>query len=150
MYLVDSRRIDFWRRLSWCLPVLIGFSGCGIGCGRSVPSGMVRVRGHVTHKNVPLPEGVINLEGLSERGSATGRIAPDGSFEVVLPPGEYSVAVTSKEGTVTFDEAFRPIQPKSRIPERYESVKTSGLQVNVTPRGDRLAVILGDASEEGR
>jgi hypothetical protein len=131
-----------WVGGSACWLALALFVGGGPGCGRPVPSGMVRVRGVVLHKGKPLPDGIVNLETVGGKGSGTGRITKEGVFEVIVPPGDYKVGVSSRNGNVTFDKNFRPIEAESRIPERYESITTSGLQVTVTPRGDRLSINL--------
>lgn len=127
----------FGLMLGWAM-ILVAVTGCG----RPVPAGMVCVQGKVFHDGKPLPDGIVNFEAVGGKGSGTGKITTQGAFEVVLPPGDYQVGVSSHEGNVTFDEQFRPIQAKSRIAERYESIATSGLTVTVTPRGDPLSINL--------
>ena len=103
---------------------------------------MVRVHGVITFADEKLPEGTVNLERIDGVGSASGRIETGGRFTVVTSPGDYKVGVISKEGWDRVDEVGKVIVAKRRIPERYESIVTSGLKVTVTPRGDRLTINL--------
>lgn len=114
------------------------------GCGTAVPAGMVRVRGVVRYDGQPLPDGTILFESFGGKGSAAGRILPGGAFETVMMPGEYQIAVRSLDGVATYQEGnqTKPIQPKSRVPQRYASIATSGLRLTVTPRGDPLLINL--------
>jgi hypothetical protein len=112
------------------------------GCGRPIPAGMVQVRGEVRCDGEPLPEGTVMFESAEGTGSGAGRILPGGAFEAILRPGNYQVAVRSLEGAAYYDEERKLVKPKSRIPQRYESVATSGLLVTVTPRADWISIVL--------
>lgn len=120
----------------------LAFTALASGCSRPIPAGMLRVRGEVRYQGQPLPDGVIMLEAVEGKGSAAGRILSGGAFEAIVSPGEYQVAVRSLDGVATYDRERKLVKPKSRIPERYGSIATSGLKLTVTPRGDRLAVSL--------
>lgn len=117
-------------------------AGWLVGCSEPPPAGMVRVTGIVSHGGKPLPDGTINFERMSGSGSATARIQGGGSFEAVMPPGDYQAMICSQEGTVTFDKQFRPIEPPSRIPKKYEQLGTSGLTFTIPPKGIRLTIDL--------
>lgn len=111
-------------------------------CGRPIPAGMVRVRGEVRCGDQPLPEGTVMFESGEGTASGAGRILPKGAFEATLPPGDYRVAVRSFEGAAYYDQDRKLVRPKSRIPQRYESVETSGLIVTVTPSADPISIVL--------
>lgn len=137
------------RRVVSVVGVLVAAAGVfGTGCGKPLPEGMVRVSGTITYDRSPLPEGTINFARTDGPGSATGRIEPDGRFTVITVPGDYKVAVVSKEGGDRVDEKGSVIVAKRRIPERYESILTSGLEATVTPRGDRLSINLEKTPEK--
>jgi hypothetical protein len=108
---------------------------------------MVHVRGEVRCDGQPLREGTVMFESAEGSGSGAGRILAGGAFETTLPPGNYRVAVRSLEGAAYYDQDRKLVQPKSRIPRRYESVATSGLQATVTPRADRLSIVLEKVPE---
>lgn len=121
---------------------IIAVAGLAQGCSKPLPAGMTRVAGVVSYQGKPLPDGTINFEGKGGQGSATARIQSDGSFEAVMPPGEYQAMICSEEGVVTFDDRFRPIEPPSRIAKKYGQLGTSGLMFTVPQNGGRLAIDL--------
>lgn len=121
---------------------IIAVAGLAQGCSKPLPAGMTRVTGVVSYRGKTLPDGTINFEGKGGQGSTTARIQSDGSFEAVMPPGEYKAMICSEEGVVTFDDRFRPIKPPSRIPTKYGQLGTSGLTFTVPPSGGRLAIDL--------
>lgn len=128
--------------ISFCLAVAIS------GCGRPIPAGMVRVRGEVRCDGQPLPGGTVMFESAEGTASGAGRILPKGAFEAMLPPGDYRVAVRSVEGTPYYDQDRKLVRPKSRIPQRYESVATSGLMVTVTPSADPILIVLEQGKDK--
>lgn len=114
-----------------------------LGCGKPVPNGMVRVAGTISFRGDRLPDGTINFEAAEGRGSATARIQSDGSFVAVMPPGTYRAMVCSQDGVVTFEkDSFKPIEPPSRIPKKYEHPETSGLSFTIPPDSGNLIINL--------
>jgi len=100
--------------------------------GRREVSGTVRLDGEL------LESGVIHFEPQAGGGQATGTVIRDGRFELPaehgLPPGTYTVSISSPEPTgqePSMDE-YVPAPPE-RIPKQY-NVKTT-LTAEVTPAG---------------
>ncbi len=113
-----------------------------IGCSRPLPPGKVRAKGIVTLAGKQLQVGSISLASKTGSESAIARIAQDGGFEVVISPGEYHVAVVSKDGFDRMDERGKVVPAKSLVSERYGSTGTSGLTVTVTTEAKPLRVAL--------
>lgn len=125
--------------------LVAGFFALGlaiIGCGKAVPDGMVRVTGSISYQGKRLPDGTINFEASEGSGGATARIQNNGSFAAVMPPGSYAAMICSQDGVVTFDKNFKPIEPPSRIPKKYEHLDTSGLSFTIPPDGATLTINL--------
>ena len=101
------------------------------GCGKPLPLGKVRVRGVVIHDGKHLTLGSISLAATKGTESVISRIGADGGFEVVVSPGEYAVAVVSKDGFDTMDEQGKVRTAESFVPQRYASTSTSGLRVTI-------------------
>ena len=127
------------RLVVWCV---FAISIVIVGCGKPVPQGMVRVTGTISYEGKNLPDGTINFDAANGgRGSATARIQSDGSFAAVMPPGTYRAMVCSQDGLVTFD-GLKPIEPPSRIPQKYGHPDTSGLLFTIPPENGRLTITL--------
>jgi hypothetical protein len=123
------------------LLVLIGVTVSG--CGRSGPV-TVPIRGEVVYQGAPLknvPQGLVRYMPKSPESGrqASGRIQPDGSFELTtfkradgVVPGEYNIVVSaystqapSREETEASGGAVAG--PKLMIPEKYTDPNKSGL-----------------------
>ena len=120
---------------------------CAAGCGSGGPE-MVPIRGEVTYKGAPLRDVTRGIVRYSPEQSGTGareasgRIQPDGSFELTtfkkadgVVVGEYDITVSaysspppSRQQT---ESGVRVAGPKLMIPERYLKANTSGLSDNV-------------------
>lgn len=118
------------------------------GCGKQLPAGKTKIYGTVTVDGQPLSfagEGIFSINFVAREGSEVAGNAldkADGSFELVLSPGDYTAVVTATDG---FGEEPRPgkiIPPKSLIPIRYGSQDTSDAVVNVPPTGGKVTVTL--------
>ena len=102
-----------------------------IGCGRQGPPGMLWVAGTVLYDGQPLPEGAVHFlaQGKGSAGSSGSARLTKSRYGLYLAPGEYAVAVISEDGVAEMDrKTGRMIPAKSRIPEKYTSVTTSGLE----------------------
>lgn len=108
-----------------------------LGCGKpSYQLDTAPVRGTVTLDGGPLPSGYVVVPTTRGR-MASGRIAPDGTFVLTTyddgdgaQVGTHPVVVNE----VPPDEfSSVPRQNRVRIPERYSSAGTSGLEVTVKP-----------------
>ncbi|HTN76823.1 MAG TPA: hypothetical protein VL096_16305 [Pirellulaceae bacterium] len=113
--------------------VIGSLSGCGAPVGK--------VQGKVTRNGAPLTEGAVIFQNADVSISVSANLQPDGSYVVEtanrkgLPPGDYKVAVmVSRIGSGETPLAVAPGQappPKPTIPEKYQSVETSGLTASV-------------------
>jgi hypothetical protein len=122
-------------------------SGMCAGCGSSGPT-TIPIRGEVYFNGAPLkdvPQGLVHYIPKSTEGrQASGRLQPDGSFELTtfqkadgVMPGEYDIAVSAYSATAELSraqvEAARGMvaKPGLMIPEKYTEPKTSGLSDTV-------------------
>lgn len=133
-------RLTPWLPATACVVSLAAVMGCG---GRGAPPGTIRVTGSVTHAGQPLPDGSLHFAPVGHRGGAAVRIAK-GRFQAHLAPGRYRVAVISTEGREQIDpKTGGPVPGKSRVPERYLSADTSGLEVLVDESHRVLTLAIG-------
>jgi len=105
---------------------------------------MAQVKGTVLYKDGSAPKGGVCAINFSPtdgstaevRKSATGKIGPDGSFEMwTKMPGD---GVHLGEYAVSFAVWPGPMDPRSLIEPKYTGPKTSGYTVNVTDDVDDL------------
>ena len=134
-----------WAFFGACLALLLVVQS---GCGKQLPAGKTKIYGTVTVDGQPLSfagEGIFSITFVAREGSEVAGNAldrTDGSFELVLSPGDYTAVVTATDG---FGEEPRPgkiIPPKSLIPIRYGSQDTSDAVVTVPPTGGQVTVAL--------
>jgi hypothetical protein len=117
------------------------------GCGR--PSFQLEtspVRGTVTLDDRPLPSGYVVVPTMKGR-MATGRIQPDGTFEMTTySPGD-GVQTGSQRVIVTPAPGDEPVEKRVPIPQRYQQAGTSGLTIDVKP-GEEHVLDLKLTTEE--
>jgi hypothetical protein len=126
------------------------------GCGLTVPDHppVYSVKGKVLYKGKPVSSGVVlfELEGSDPTSStsaiaggplsATGRIEPDGSFQLIayqgteeVPAGQYKVGVSSVPARTESNIFDSAASVKKGNPDvlrgRYSDPKTSGLRTEV-------------------
>jgi hypothetical protein len=125
--------------------LLLLLDGCGFIDNTGTVSGTVRYKGQ------PLSEGSVSF--VSEKGQvATGTIDSSGHYTVShIPPGpaKVTVQVVSAEGPppMSFLGTPKPTQGKAtgpKIPLRYSTASTSGLQLNVTKGKQEFDIDLKD------
>ena len=119
------------------------------GCGKSLPDGMVKAKGQILLDGEPLThsgEGLFILNLATEENSNTSTALFDqtnGTFEIVIQPGEYIAVVTATDGFDQDDEKRgRVIPAKSLVPKKYSSLRTSDAAVVVPAGGGELVVEL--------
>lgn len=122
-----------------CQVLVVTLMLVGCGDGTSPIENRVSCRGLVTLDGNPLPHGMVGFEPVDpDTGwSATGTIK-DGRFEMVTTAsasgaviGKYRVRVLS-EGLDSTGPDGKLQRPKSLIPEKYNDISRSGLEVEVT------------------
>jgi len=117
-----------------------------VGCSDGDPQ-MIPIRGEVIYKGAPLADGMVVYlpNGGLEAQQASGRIQPDGSFELTTSKkgdgvriGEYNIVVQAYSGStermLTREETeagVRSSEPKLIIPQRYIDPAKSGLHDTV-------------------
>lgn len=119
------------------------------GCGPSLPDGMVKIDGVVVLDGSPLicsgeGESYVNFLSDTNGGGAGSFDRSNGTFEMIIQPGDYSVVVRATDG---FDEEDmnrrgRIIPAKSLIPEKYTNSELSDVTVHVPPAGGSVVVSL--------
>lgn len=109
-------------------------AACALPCGGCGPAAAVNTttipaRGKVTYKGQPLVQGTVIFEPDGAGKEARGEIRPDGTFVLSTyktddgaVPGVHHVSINGSTGTTK----------ASRIPDRYGSVNTSNLEVEVS------------------
>lgn len=117
-----------------------------LGCGTKAPPGTLWISGNVTHEGDRLVKGVIHFvpkNGSPAGGGGAARI-DNGRFGLYLMPGHYDMAVVSRDGVEEIDpKTGRLLPPPSRIPIRFETVTTSGLETTVDPDHRSIGIQLG-------
>ncbi len=140
------------RLLSSCL--LVSLSPCLLvcplaGCGDSRPKTAI-VRGTVTYKGKPVPNGTVNF--VPAAGSAaTGEIGPDGSYTLTTfrkgdgaVLGTHKVVIVAMQDTTNLAiEASTPLPPPI-VPVKYTSLATTDLQVEVKDQENTINFVLED------
>ena len=101
-----------------------------VGCGKSGPPGTIWVSGAVLYDGKSLPDGAVHFAAKGKATPATAAARLVGSrYGLYLVPGAYAVAVVSEEGVPVMDmKTGLEIPAKSRIPRKYTTVTTSGLE----------------------
>jgi hypothetical protein len=140
--------------------LLVAGSAVGCGGGKSDKPPLGRVSGTVTYKGQPLPEGSVTFTPVEGKGDdsgqlASGQIESDGSYSLTTfntddgaVLGQHAVTVQSRDGS-----QFKPPQPgepikyvlqKSRIPKKYETVKSTPLRFTVEAGSNEFDIELKD------
>ena len=117
-----------WKIAAVALVLMVSST---IGCGRKGPPGMLWVTGTVLYEGQPLPEGAVHFlaQGKGSAGRSGSARLSNSRYGLYLAPGEYAVAIISQEGLPEMDmKTGREIPAKSRIPQKYTAVTTSGLK----------------------
>ncbi len=133
--------------LAWAIATVFAVSVTMLGCGARFDA---NVKGVVTLDGKPIGPGVVIFAPASgEENPATGAIQTDGSYFLKtmndrgLRPGSYKVAVQIHE--IPTDRAYgeRDMRPiKFRIPEKYTTIETSGLQYEVEDGSNTIDIEL--------
>ena len=107
------------------------------GCGSKLPS----VGGMVTLDGEPLKHGKVIFHS-SEHAQGVGEIQSNGNYRVKtgasrgLAPGIYQVTVAAFYTKPASNDMEEPI-PVLLTPAKYNSVETSGFQVEIVPGSNR-------------
>jgi hypothetical protein len=120
-----------------------------VGCGSGRPKTAV-VRGTVTYKGKPVPNGTITFTPNSGP-TATGEIAPDGSYQLTTfrkgdgaVLGEHKVVVVAMQKNNDPNiEAFTPLPPPI-VPTKYTSLATTDLKAEVKDEDNTINFDLKD------
>jgi hypothetical protein len=120
-----------------------------LGCGDHRPKTAV-VRGTVTYKGKPVPNGTVNFVSASGP-AATGEIGPDGSYRLTTfrkgdgaVLGAHKVVIVAMQKNDAQIEAFTPLPPPI-VPMKYTSAATTDLTAEVK---DQENTINFDLKEE--
>ena len=111
------------------LPVLLGCS--------SEDAGMVPVKGKVTYKGKPVPNGTINFVPDTERSSYAD-IQPDGTYSLKAFPGTHKVFVIAQEDTSNRLPEERNPTPASIVPNKYTHITTTDLVAKVKDKENTI------------
>ncbi|MBB03598.1 MAG: hypothetical protein ACE37I_06060 [Rubinisphaera brasiliensis] len=124
--------------------------GCGSDAAK--PGNLVPASGTINLDGAPLNDGIIALVPQGGGPAITANIKA-GNFTLDysrsasgMPPGTYQVSIRSTVGAATMDAEGNPVEPESRVAERFGDPAQSGLLVTV-PEGGTDALILDVSSE---
>ncbi|MDB5335624.1 MAG: hypothetical protein JWN70_1243 [Planctomycetaceae bacterium] len=133
-------RISIWScRLIGALCLVVA-GGCN-GDDTKPFKNLVPVTGYVSFQGEPLEHGIVSFAPVAPDGqAATGQVT-NGRFTMMTTvsargviAGKYKVIVESNEtsdGAPSTNPSQLYAKPKSLIPEKYKSVATSGLEIEV-------------------
>ncbi len=135
--------------------VLSFVAGCGSGV-RAI-DGSVLVSGTVTFNGQPLEQGMVRFapESGGKAQPATGQIK-NGKFTMLTTASSPGVVVGKYKVSIISNKPFAPpalkpgtppdskakLEPESLIPTKYNDIKTSGLEADVTAAVTSLAFAL--------
>jgi hypothetical protein len=138
---------NFLRRTVWHGAAVVGVCSTIVGCGSGLGAD---VEGVVSLDGKPIGPGVVVFAPVDgDENPATGAIQVDGSYFLKtmrargLRPGSYKVAVQIHE--IPTDRAYgeRDMRPiKFRIPEKFTTVVTSGLEFDVEDGSNTIDIPL--------
>ena len=119
------------------------------GCGAAGPKTAI-VRGTVTYKGKPVPNGTVTFIPASGH-HATGDIRPDGSYTLTsfrpgdgAIPGTYKVIVVAMQDmTGRLPEDRNPLPPPI-VPNKYTSIATTDISVEVKEGENQIDLPLRD------
>ena len=125
------------------------------GCGSNQLKTAV-VRGTVTYKGKPVPNGTISFVPTSGP-SATGEIQPDGSYVLTTYRkgdgavlGQHTVVIVAMQDmSDRLPEARQPLPPPI-VPLKYTSLATSDLRAEVHDRENTLDFSLQEDAKKSR
>ncbi len=113
-----------------------------VGCV-SEDAGMVPVKGKVTYRGKPVPNGSINFIP-DEMRSAYGEIQPDGSYSLMAFPGTHKVVVVALEDMSNRLPEERAPLPAPIVPTKYTHVTTTDLKAEVEDKENVIDFELKD------
>jgi hypothetical protein len=118
------------------------------GCSDSDRMQTAPVKGVVTYKGKPVPNGTIMFMPSAGGKAATGELDKEGRFELTTYSdgdgavlGSHDIAVVALEEMKDVLPEQRSGLPKPLVPDKYLSHTTSGLKFDVKPEGDKNAKI---------
>jgi hypothetical protein len=113
---------------------------------------MAQVSGTVTYKSKPVIKGTVSFVSTDpNRRNATGQLDPNGNYKLQTETsgdgaelGDYNVTIYSHDEQVLDYTPKVPVKVERRVPEKYESPKTSGLKMTVKRGSNRMDFPLSD------
>jgi hypothetical protein len=124
------------------------------GCG-SRSNGLAVVKGKVTYKGKPVPNGTVNFNPVNgNKPSATGKIQPDGSYtlETFLGSrpsagaviGSHKVIIVAMQDQEGILPEQRAALPPPIVPAKYTHPNTTDLMAEVEDRENTIDLDLKD------
>jgi hypothetical protein len=112
------------------------------GCFQSGPE-TVLVKGKVTYKNKPVPNGTLNFFP-DEGPSAYTEIKPDGSYELRAIRGKHKVVIVAIQDTANVLPEQRSALPPPIVPNKYTAITTTDLVAEVKDEPNNIDFTLTD------
>jgi len=126
------------------IAVLLLLAGC-----RDENAGLVPVKGKVTYKGKPVPNGTINFMPDSGR-SAYAEIKPDGSYSLMAIPATHKVVVMALQDNTNRLPEERSPTPPPIVPVKYTHIATTDLKAVVEDKGKEANTIDFELKDEAK
>jgi hypothetical protein len=142
------------RPVAMSLLILVVSFSFSSGCGRGA-SGLAIVKGKVTYKGKPVPNGTVNFNPVDgNKPSASGKIQPDGSYtlETFLGSrpspgaviGQHTVVIVAMQDQEGILPEQRAALPPPIIPAKYTHPNTTDLKAEVETKENTIDFDLKD------
>lgn len=129
MLSIEVRPFCFIRSLA--LVALAPWLLTTLGCGEAVNE--ATVSGNVTVGGQPSGKASLSFIGTTGGRAIIASVAPDGSYEVKLPPGEYTATLhPSLEPPPGWKEGEPLPEPEVKIPIKYTQRNNTPLKLTIT------------------
>jgi hypothetical protein len=109
-----------------------------VGCSSGNEFPTAKVRGKITYRNNPVPNGTVLFVPQGDKPTATGELNSDGTYELTTyEPGDgavlgpHTIMITAVEEMTDKLPEQRSGTPKALVPVQYTSNSTSGLTAEV-------------------
>lgn len=127
-----------------------------LGCGGGGKYKLAPVKGSVTYKGKPVPNGTVSFIPEGGGPTATGELQKDGTFVLKTEKsngavlGSHTVVIAAMQDMgETLPEARNPLPPPI-VPEKYTNPATTDLKAKVEDKDNVFTFDLKDDKAKGR
>ena len=110
-------------------------------------AGMVPVKGKVTYRGKPVPNGTINFIP-DEQRTSYAEIQPDGTYSLLAFPGTHKVVVVAMQDQANRLPEDRSPLPPPIVPNKYTHITTTDLVAKVEDKENTIDFDLKDEAKK--